>query len=308
MPEMTKQQQRQAAAFYAAQMRLVEAGLPAAFVFSNSDEFINAKPDPYKQANMLKDQAQTRSTNQQYLQNLEEQPIETEKKRSEMFYSLAKDRIENPEIVRDAQHLARASAAMPNISPSASASLYDLGQAYVSKNEPFWRGQTGEDIRYLPEERAQMGAALEDTAAALGIPAKAVLNNTSGNWVHPDANKYENLLQGIATTSAEQQVGREKATGSTWLNRLQFMPGSEGFADEDVIRAYTNAKGGQLNVVNAARTMRMASSPEMISEVEKQTGMKWDEYRDWMNKAPNSKVLWTQYLMAVDERANSPKK
>lgn len=303
---MTKKQ-REELALQQAKLRLLDQGVPAQYVFGYAPGVMPEELDRTKLANVLKDEAQTRNTNQQYIQNLEEQPLETEKKKAELFSTMAKDRgAEGGDIASIATHLRNAADAFPTLSPAKAASLYELGNKYVDRNSAII-GQSDE-ARYGDTERAQYGAALTDTAMALGITPEAVLGNVSKNYVFDDTNKHENLLQGIGKAAASNMGGRELVTGSTWLNRLNPFGGKEGFLDEDVIRSYTNAKGGQLNVVNAARTIRMAASPEMRNAVKEQTGMEWEKYRDWMNEQPNSKELWTQYLMAVDERANSPKK
>ena len=88
---MTKKQ-REELALQQAKLRLLDQGVPAQYVFGYAPGVMPEELDRTKLANVLKDEAQTRSTNQQYIQNLEEQPIETEKKKAELFSTMAKDR------------------------------------------------------------------------------------------------------------------------------------------------------------------------------------------------------------------------
>ena len=71
---MTKKQ-REELALQQAKLRLLDQGVPAQYVFGYAPGVIPEELDRTKLANVLKDEAQTRNTNQQYIQNLEEQPI-----------------------------------------------------------------------------------------------------------------------------------------------------------------------------------------------------------------------------------------
>lgn len=299
---LNKQQQRQALALEQARLRLLDNGVPPEYLFDYAPELIRPAPDLESAAGVNKDIAQTQNYNQQRRQAELEQPYEVAHKQFTAIDDIGKQMVDNPEVYEQNRRL-YAAQQVTGASPMAASNYAALGRQYVDKNAPFLGGGKYD---HSAEDTALYGKAIDESARALGVAPERILKNTNSNWFGDDAGVRQlDLMKSIGYTAAQQNGGAESIAGQPWFGSIT---GSyKGFLDEDVIKGYLTGQSGKVNALQSASVMRTASSPEFRSMVEQQTGMKWEDYRDAMNNAPNSKQLWTDYLMSVHNYLHPPK-
>lgn len=298
------QAQRQAIARELAIARLAEQGIDPALAqlspYGRPEPKGDSFNDSARTANTL---AELGKTQQQTAQAYAEAPSEIATKNSkalnDTFEIMASD---------DPRVMAQRFMEENGMNPYQATKMATLGSKYSEQNNPLIGGG-----KLHPDEVRNAGIALSESAKALGVGEETLLKNAGSNWFGQDGgNKNTDLLRSIGQAAASQNMGSAKNFADTSMLSGWFDGNDNlGPLNDDVIKSYSNALGKDFNAVRAARTMRAASDPAVVTPYLKQWGdaygiqnPTWEMYRDAMNNSKNSSQLWTQYLMEVDKYVN----
>lgn len=296
-PQMNYEE-RKAIAEQQAKLRMFDLGVPAQYVFGYAPGVMPDTFDTNKQTQMESDRAETRLAEQQYQRKLEEQQLDVEIKKLEIISGIG---VTDKDVSSVYLKVSQAHKFFPHLSFFEIAKFYSLGNEYAKRLVPFFSFSKRDT--YSAEYLVSLGQGIELAASKLNISPQAITETIKKPWFSGENNdRGEALFQAVVKLAGN-------ARGDRSLDGLKI-----GALTDYIIKRtnidYSKAANPDQIAPHAAlvNTALYVFSPEIRSDVEKQTGMKWDEYRNWMNKAPNSKELWADYLMAVDERANAPKK
>ncbi len=205
----------------------------------------------------------------------------------------------------DIVYLAIGFSADYGMSPYEALKVARVGMRYASRNSTSKGAFSDDEIRYV-------GIAIIESAEYLNLDDETV-TEMAGTKTY-NGNEHTDLLRVLGRLAIWRHLDSTEDFFSVWSSVKRFFgrdSNTAAFAKNEIVDAYIKALGKDFNSVRAARTMRAASDPAVVTPYLKQWGdaygiqnPTWEMYRDAMNNSKNSSQLWTQYLLEVDKYIN----